>query len=83
MADKESGVDSDNGDQGTDIEDEDEDEDEGEGEDIEQEEEDQVVEEVDTELSDIGSDQFEDIIDSDMTYDIIEVISEVIQGKLV
>src|SRR6266536_3457940 len=82
LAEGESGVDSDNGDQGTDIEDKDEDEHEDEDEDsdedgdedIEQEEEDQVVEEVDVELSDDGSDQFEDTIDSDMTYDVIEVM---------
>jgi hypothetical protein len=36
-----------------------------------------VIEEVDTELSGIGSDQFEDMMDSDMTYDMIEVTSEV------
>jgi hypothetical protein len=36
-----------------------------------------VVKEVDTKLSDIRSDQFKDIIDSDMTYNVIEVIPEV------
>jgi hypothetical protein len=36
-----------------------------------------VVKEVDTKLSNIGSDQFKDIIDSDMTYNVIEVIPEV------
>ena len=42
-----------------------------EDEEIEQEEEDQVVEEEDSELSDVGSDQFED---SDITYSVIEVL---------
>ena len=36
-----------------------------------------MVEEVDTKLSDIRSDQFKDIIDSDITYNVIEVIPEV------
>ena len=53
-------------DQGTEIEDEDEDRDEDQDKEIEQEEEDQVVEEEDSELS-------------DMTYSVIEVLeSEVI-----
>ena len=41
---------------------------------IEQEEEGQVVEEQDSELSDVGSNQVEDILDSDMTYSVIEVL---------
>ncbi len=45
-----------------------------EDEGIEQEEEDQVVEEQDSELSDVGSNQVEDILDSDMTYSVIEVL---------
>ena len=77
LAEEELGVNSDR-DQGTDIEDEDKDKDNGEDnedrdsdEDIEQEEEDQVM------LSDNGSNQFEDTMDSDMTYDVIEVIPRV------
>jgi len=69
--------------QETEIEDEDEDQDD----EIEQEEEDQVVEEEDSELSDIGSDRFEDMMDSDVTYSVIEVqelevIQEVMPGIL-
>ena len=45
--------------------------DEDEDEEIEQEEEDQVVEEEDSELSDVGSDQFED---SNITLSVIEVL---------
>ena len=41
---------------------------------IEQEEEYQVVEEQDNELLDVGSNQVEDMMDSDMTYSIIEVL---------
>jgi vacuolar-type H+-ATPase subunit I/STV1 len=84
--DRELGVDSNNRDQETEIKDQDQDKDKDDDDnkdkdkdkDIKQEEEDQVVKEVDTKLSDIRSDQFEDIIDSDMTYDFIEVIPEVI-----
>jgi hypothetical protein len=75
VVDRESAVDSDNGDPGTDIEDEDEnegededgDENENEDEGIEQEEEDQVIEEVGVELCDDESDRFEGSMDSDMT----------------
>ena len=41
---------------------------------IEQEEEDQVVEEHDSELLDVGSNQVEDMMDSDMTYNVIGVL---------
>ena len=67
VVDKELTVDYDKGDQETEDEDEDEDE-------IEQEEEDQVVEEEDSELLDVGSNQFEDFMDSDITYSVIEVL---------
>ena len=63
---KESEVDSD-------IEEDQETETDIEDKEIEQEEEDQVVEEQDSELSDVGSDQFEDM-DSDITYSVIEVL---------
>ena len=41
---------------------------------IEQEEEYQVVKEQDSEFSDVRSNQLKDMIDSDMTYSIIEVL---------
>ena len=60
-----------------------------EDEGIEQEEEDQVVEEQDSELSDVGSNQVKNMMDSDITYSVIEVLEpEVIpelelEGQLV
>jgi len=64
-------VDSNKEDQGTKIEDKDKDKGEDKDKEIKQEEEDQVVKDKDSELLDIGSDQFKD---SDMTYSVIEVL---------
>jgi hypothetical protein len=72
-------VDSNEDDQEADIENKDEDEDEDEDKEIEQEEEDQVVEEEDSELSDVGSDQVED---SDITYSVIEVLDSEVMSEV-